>query len=64
MPSKRQYEQTHGNSRREFLEHRTTEELLAAIDPSTPADQRKIYVGDGGKTLIRQILAEREASGR
>ena len=63
MPSKRQYEQAHGNSRRDFLDSKTTEELRAALKPLVSIDQRKIFVGDGGKTLIRQILAEREAKG-
>jgi len=63
MPSKRQYKETHGNSRRDFLARKTTEELRAALEPLLPIDQRKIFVRDGGKTLIRQVLAEREAKG-
>lgn len=63
MPSKSQYERTRANARREFLDLKTTEELRAALDPLVPIDQHKIYVGDGGKTLIHQILAEREAKG-
>ena len=63
MPSKRQCEESHGNSRRDFLARKTTVELRAALEPLLPIVQRKIFVGDGGKTLIRQILAEREAKG-
>jgi hypothetical protein len=44
--------------RREWLERRTTEELVAALDTLVPK-QSGVYVGDGGKTIIRQILAER-----
>jgi hypothetical protein len=56
-------EQAEANWRRERLERHTTEDLLAALDPLTPTDQRKVYAGGGGKTLIRQILAERGVSG-
>ena len=63
MPSKDHVEQAQANSRREWLERRTTEDLFAALDPLTPVDQRKVYAGDGGKTLIRQILAERGLPG-
>jgi hypothetical protein len=46
------------NARREWLERHSTEELRAALDPLS---RSSIYVKDGGKTLIRQILAERGA---
>jgi hypothetical protein len=48
------------NSWREWLAKHSTAELRAALDPLSGSS---IPVGDGGKTLIRQILAEREARG-
>jgi hypothetical protein len=46
------------NARREWLARHSTAELREALDPF---GKSTISVGDGGKTLIRQILAEREA---
>jgi hypothetical protein len=58
--SKFQDDREKSNDRREWLARHSTEELRAALDPLC---ESSIYVGDGGKTLIRQILAEREAQG-
>jgi hypothetical protein len=63
MPTKRKCVQTQRDSRREFLERKSTEELLADIDPMTRVDQRKMYIGGGGKTIIQQILSARGVTG-
>ena len=57
--AKRDYKTAQMQARREWLERKTTEELQAALDPLVKSG---IYVNDGGKTLIRQILAERGIS--
>jgi hypothetical protein len=56
--SKKKRDQQRDNVRRERLERHSTEDLLAALDPLTPIDQRKVHPF-GDKTLIRQILAGR-----
>jgi hypothetical protein len=58
MPSEHRGDHEQREKRREWLERRTTDELLAALDPLAPT-QKGIYVGGGGRTLIRQILTER-----
>lgn len=58
--SKFQDDREQSNARREWLARHSTAELQAALDPLRAST---IYVSDGGKTLIRQILAEREGQG-
>jgi len=60
MMSKFQADRSQSNARREWLARHSTAELRAALDPLSGS---AIYVGDGGKTLIREILAERDAQG-
>ena len=59
MSSKRDLKAAQMRSRREWLERKSTEELRAALDPLS---NNGIFVGDGGRTLIREILAERSAT--
>lgn len=53
---KLQDDREQSQKRREWLARHSTEELRAALDP---LGSSSIYVGNGGKTLIREILAER-----
>lgn len=58
MAGKRERVATELASRRDDLERRPTEELLAALRPLGPVAP-EINLSLGGRSLIRQILAAR-----